>query len=64
MSDQHEQPGHDHASTDEPVLGGYDDPGEAEALTGGAAEESGTDPVEDPKGDPAEGADPENPHGA
>lgn len=63
MSDQseqsgHEQAGHDHASQDEPVVeGGYGDPGEAEALTGD------TDPETDPKAEPAEGNEPENPHG-
>ena len=58
MSDQHQQTGHDHASEDEPVVeGGYGDPGEAEAPTGE------TDPATDPKADPAEGADPQNPHG-
>lgn len=53
------QAGHDHASQDDAVEGGYGDPGEAEALTGGGD----TDATEDPKGDPAEGTDPENPHG-
>lgn len=64
MTDQHEQAGHDHTSPDEPVVeGGYGDPGEAEALTGESESESQTDPAQDPKADPAEGADPENPHG-
>ena len=55
------QPGHDHASADDAVVGGYGDQGEAEALTGES--ESETDPEQDPKADPAEGSDPQNPHG-
>jgi hypothetical protein len=64
MSDHDEQTGHDHSSHDEPVVeGGYGDPGEAEALTADSAPQGDTDPTEDPKGDPAEGSDPENPRG-
>jgi hypothetical protein len=65
MSDQHDQAGHDHASQDDAVVGGYGDQGEAEALVGDSPiePEPDTDPVEDPKADPAEGTDPENPHG-
>lgn len=62
---EHEQaantPGQDHSSADDAVAGGYGDQGEAEALTG--ASESETDPEQDPKADPAEGSDPQNPHG-
>ena len=57
------QAGHDHASQDDAVVGGYGDQGEAEALMGDTAGQGDTDPVEDPKADPAEGTDPENPHG-
>lgn len=57
------QTGHDHSSQDDAVVGGYGDQGEAEALLGQSPAEGDTDPVEDPKGDPAEGTDPENPRG-